>query len=191
MIAKKLLEEVLVKALSTGADFAEVYVERTKENNIFMIGDKVDSIKDRLISGVGIRILKGTRCVTGSTSSLERSALLACAQRVADALSDVPEKSSVYLVERLFGDVHPIKMVPEGAGMQFKTDLLKEGYFAAKNYSDEIVQVSANLMDFDHNILIANSEGLYTRDRQIRTRMYIEAVASNGTENQTGSEHGR
>lgn len=186
MIAKKLLEEVLVKALSTGADFAEVYVERTKENNIFMIGDKVDSIKDRLISGVGIRILKGTRCVTGSTSSLERSALLACAQRVADALSDVPEKSSVYLVERLFGDVHPIKMVPEGAGMQFKTDLLKEGYFAAKNYSDEIVQVSANLMDFDHNILIANSEGLYTRDRQIRTRMYIEAVASNGTENQTG-----
>lgn len=186
MIAKKLLEEVLVKALSTGADFAEVYVERTKENNIFMIGGKVDSIKDRLISGVGIRILKGTRCVTGSTSSLERSALLACAQRVADALSDVPEKSSVYLVERLFGDVHPIKMVPEGAGMRFKTDLLKEGYFAAKNYSDEIVQVSANLMDFDHNILIANSEGLYTRDRQIRTRMYIEAVASNGTENQTG-----
>ncbi len=186
MITKKLLEEVLVKALSTGADFAEVYVERTKENNIFMIGGKVDSIKDRLISGVGIRILKGTRCVTGSTSSLERSALLACAQRVADALSGVPEKSSVHLVERLFGDIHPIKIVPEGAGMQFKTDLLKEGYFAAKNYSDEIVQVSANLLDFDHNILIANSEGLYTQDRQIRTRMNIEAVASNGTENQTG-----
>ena len=50
MITKRLLEEVLVKALSTGADFAEVYVERTKENNIFMIGGKVDSIKDRLIS---------------------------------------------------------------------------------------------------------------------------------------------
>ena len=75
MITKRLLEEVLVKALSTGADFAEVYVERTKENNIFMINSKVDSIKDRLISGVGIRILKGTRCVTGSTSSLESDAL--------------------------------------------------------------------------------------------------------------------
>ena len=66
MLPKRLLEEVLQKALSTGADFAEVYVERTKENSIFMIDSKVDSIKDRLISGVGIRILKGTRCITGS-----------------------------------------------------------------------------------------------------------------------------
>ena len=186
MISKKLLEEVLVKALSTGADFAEVYVERTKENNIFMINSKVDSIKDRLISGVGIRILKGTRCVTGSTFSLERDALLACAGKVADALSGVPEGKSIHLVERLFGDIHPIRIVPDSVPMQFKTDLLKEGYFAAKNYSQEIVQVSANLMDFDHNILIANSDGLYTQDRQIRTRMNIEAVASDGHENQTG-----
>ena len=53
MLPKRLLEEVLQKALSTGADFAEIYVERTKENSIFMIDSKVDSIKDRLISGVG------------------------------------------------------------------------------------------------------------------------------------------
>ncbi len=186
MIPKRLLEEVLQKALSTGADFAEIYVERTKENNIFMINSKVDSIKDRLISGVGIRILKGTRCVTGSTSSMERNALLACAGRVADALDGVPECTSVHLTERLFGDIHPVKIVPDSASMQYKTDLLKEGYFAAKNYHQEITQVSANLLDFDHNILIANSDGLLAQDRQIRTRMNIEAIAGNGTENQTG-----
>jgi len=186
MLPKQLLQEVLQKALSTGADFAEVYVERTKENNIFMINSKVDSIKDRLISGVGIRILKGTRCVTGSASSLERDALLACAGRVAGALDGVPEYASVHLTERLFGDIHPVKIVPDSASMQYKTDLLKEGYFAAKNYHREISQVSANLLDFDHNILIANSEGLLAQDRQIRTRMNIEAIASNGSENQTG-----
>ena len=186
MLPKQLLQEVLQKALSTGADFAEVYVERTKENNIFMINSKVDSIKDRLISGVGIRILKGTRCVTGSASSLERDALLACAGRVACALDGVPECASVHLTERLFGDIHPVKIVPDSASMQYKTDLLKEGYFAAKNYHREISQVSANLLDFDHNILIANSEGLLAQDRQIRTRMNIEAIASNGSENQTG-----
>ncbi len=186
MLTKHLLQEILKKALSTGADFAEVYVERTKENNIFMIDNKVDSIKDHLISGVGIRILKGTRCITGSTSSMERSALLACAGQVADALDGTPEGITVHLTERLFGDIHPVRMVPDSASMQFKTDLLKEGYFAAKNYHQEIIQVSANLLDFDHQILIANSDGLFTRDRQIRTRMNIEAIASNGSENQTG-----
>ena len=186
MLPKRLLEEVLQKALSTGADFAEVYVERTKENSIFMIDSKVDSIKDRLISGVGIRILKGTRCVTGSTSSMEREALLACAGRVSDALDGVPERMSVHLTERIFGDIHPIKMVPDSASMQFKTDLLKEGYFAAKNYHQDISQVTGTLLDVDHNILIANSDGLLARDRQIRTRMMIEAVASKNGENQTG-----
>ncbi len=187
MLAKRLLEEVLQKALSTGADFAEVYVEHTKENNIFMIDSKVDSIKDRFVSGVGIRIFKGTRCVTGSTSNMERSALLACAGKVADALDGVPEGKSIHLTERIFGDIHPIKIVPDSASMQFKTDLLKEGYFAAKNYHQDISQVTANLLDFDHNILVANSDGLLAEDRQIRTRMTIEAIASKGGENQTGS----
>ena len=186
MLPKRLLEEVLQKALSTGADFAEIYVERTKENSIFMIDSKVDSIKDRLISGVGIRILKGTRCVTGSTSSMEREALLACAGRVADTLNGVPERMSVHLTERIFGDIHPIKIVPDSASMQFKTDLLKEGYFAAKNYHQDISQVTGTLLDVDHNILIANSDGLMARDRQIRTRMMIEAIASKNGENQTG-----
>lgn len=186
MLPKRLLEEVLQKALSTGADFAEIYVERTKENSIFMIDSKVDSIKDRLISGVGIRILKGTRCVTGSTSSMEREALIACAGRVADALNGVPERMSVHLTERIFGNIHPVKIVPDSASMQFKTDLLKEGYFAAKNYHQDISQVTGTLLDVDHNILIANSDGLLARDRQIRTRMMIDAIASKNGENQTG-----
>lgn len=187
MISRLLLTEVLQKAMSTGADFAEIYVENTKENNIHMIDNKVESIKDRLISGVGIRILKGTRCITGSTSSLERSDLLACATRVADALEGVPEGKSIHLVERIFGDIHPIRIVPESAGIRMKTDLLKEGYFAARNYHEDITQVSANLVDFDHNILIANSDGLLTTDRQIRTRMMIDAIASKNGENQDGS----
>ena len=186
MLPKRLLEEVLQKALSTGADFAEIYVVRTKENSNFMIDSKVDSIKDRLISGVGIRILKGTRCVTGSTSSMEREALLACAGRVADTLNGVPERMSVHLTERIFGNIHPVKIVPDSASMQFKTDLLKEGYFAAKNYHQDISQVTGTLLDVDHNILIANSDGLMARDRQIRTRMMIEAIASKNGENQTG-----
>lgn len=187
MISNSLLTEVLQKAMSTGADFAEVYVEHTKANDIHMIDNKVDLISDRLISGVGIRILKGTRCVAGSTSSLERSDLLACAARVADAMDGVPEGRTITLTERIFGDVHPIRIVPESVHTQRKTDLLKEGYFAAKNYHPDISQVSADLMDFDHNILIANSDGLFTQDRQIRTRMFIEAIASKNGENQSGS----
>ena len=39
----------------------------------------------------------------------------------------------------------------------------------------------------DHNILIANTDGIYTQDRQIRTRLSIGAVAEKDGETQTGS----
>ena len=42
-------------------------------------------------------------------------------------------------------------------------------------------------MDVDHRILIATSEGLYTQDRQIRTRLAVSAVADKGQGTQTGS----
>ncbi|MCD7806279.1 MAG: TldD/PmbA family protein [Lachnospiraceae bacterium] len=187
MINKALLTRILEKALSTGADFAEVYVERTKENNIAMIDSKVDSITDQLISGVGMRIFSGTRCVTASCTSMDEDALLSCAGRMADALEGVPAYQTVHLQERLFGDIHPIRMVPQDASLKTKTDLLKEGYFAAKNYHPDISQVRANLLDVDHQILVANSDGLYARDRQIRTRMVVNAFASKGGEKQSGS----
>ena len=189
MISTTILKEVLYQALSTGADFAEVFVENTKENVINMIDSKVQTINDKVISGVGIRIFKGTRSVSGSVSSLKREDLLACAAKVASAMDGLREGKEIILRERIFGDIHPIMVVPSTTEKSYKAELLKRGYFAAKEYHKDIAQVSASLLDVDHNILIANSEGLLTTDRQIRTRMSISAIASKNGENQTGSHN--
>lgn len=187
MITKNILEDILEKALSTGADYAEVFGERTNHKIIQMVDSKVEDITDYVISGVGIRIFKGTRSVCGSTTILDRSGLMSCAAQVADAISFVPVNQKINLTERLFGDVHPVKVVPHSVANQRKIELLKEGYFAAKDYGNEINQVTGTFLDVNHNIMIANSEGLYTEDRQIRTRMVIRAIASKNGENQSGS----
>ena len=68
-----------------------------------------------------------------------------------------------------------------------KIDYLREAYNAAKEYNEGISQVTGSFLDVDHKILIANSEGLFAQDRQIRSRIRIQAVASKAGENQTGS----
>ena len=70
MLSKELAKEALRRALATGADYAEVFAEHTLSKNINIISGKTDKIGDAVISGVGIRIFKGTRCVSGSASSL-------------------------------------------------------------------------------------------------------------------------
>ena len=186
MLTKALLEEVLAKAMSTGADFAEVFAENTRSNSIYMVDGKVDSITDNTIAGVGIRAFSGVRCVSASTIDMTREGLLRCAAQVSDVIGETPTVLDIHLTGRIFPDIHAVKLVPDTVQKAVKIDLLKAGYFAAKNYNEAISQVTASLLDVDHNIMIANSDGLFTEDRQIRTRMFVNAIASRDGENQSG-----
>ena len=187
MISREICQRVLQKAVSTGADYAEIFAENTVNHNINMINSKVDAIKDTVIAGASVRVYKGLRSVMASTVDTSESGLLRCAESAAEALGQGSAEIDIVLTERLFGDIHPVKIVPASVANARKVEILKEGYFAAKEYHESITQVSGNLLDVDHNILIANSEGLYTQDRQIRTRIAISAVAEMNGETQTGS----
>ena len=187
MISREICQRVLHRAVSTGADYAEIFAENTTNHNINMIANRVESIKDSVIAGAAVRVYKGLRSVMATTVDTSEEGLLRCAEKAAEALGQGSAQIEIVLQERLFGDIHPVKIVPSSAPNARKVEILKEGYFAAKDYHESITQVSGNLLDVDHNILIATSEGLYTQDRQIRTRMMISAVAEKDGETQTGS----
>ena len=186
MISREVCQRVLQKAVSTGADYAEIFAENTVNHSINMIASRVDSVKDAVIAGASVRVYKGLRSVMASTVDTSETGLLACAEKAANALGQGDAQIDIVLRERLFGDIHPVKIVPSTVTNKEKVAVLKDGYFAAKEYDESIKQVSGTLLDVDHNILIANSEGLYTQDRQIRTRIAISAVADKGAGTQTG-----
>ena len=187
MITREVCQRVLAKAVSTGADYAELFAENTVNHSINMIANKVDAIRDAVIAGAAVRVYKGLRSVMASTVDTSEAGLLACAEKAAEALGQGSAEIDIVLRERIYGDIHPIKIVPSSVGNREKVAILKEGYFAAKDHDASITQVSGTLMDVDHGILIANSEGVYAQDRQIRTRIAINAVADKGDGAQTGS----
>ena len=187
MISREICQRVLQKAVSTGADYAEIFAENTVNHSISMIANKVDSIKDTVIAGAAVRVYKGLRSVMASTVDTSEAGLLKCAESAADALGQGTAAIDIVLKERLFGDIHPVKIVPASVSNREKVEIVKAGYFAAKEYDEAVKQVTGNLAEVDHHILIANTEGLYTQDRQIRTRLGISAVADKGDGTQTGS----
>lgn len=187
MISRDICQRVLQKAVSTGADYAEIYAENTVNHTISMIASKVDAIKDTVVAGAAVRVYKGMRSVMASTVDTSEAGLLRCAETAAEALGQGTAQIDIVLKERLYGDIHPVKIVPVSCTNAEKVAILKEGYFAAKEYDESVVQVSGGLLDVDHNILVANTEGIYAQDRQIRTRMAISAVADKGSGTQTGS----
>ena len=187
MIPRDICQRVLKAAVSTGADYAEIFAENTINNNISMIANKVENIRNSVVAGAAVRVYKGLRSVMATTIDTSEAGLIRCAEKAAEALGQGTAQIDIVLKERLYGDIHPVKICPVSASNQEKIDILKAGYFAAKEYDPAVVQATGNLLDVDHNILIASTEGLYAQDRQIRTRLAISAVADKGQGTQTGS----
>ncbi len=186
MIARDVCARVLEKALSTGGDYAELFAENTINHSIHMVSDAVDAIKDTNVAGAAVRVYRGLRSVMASTVDTSESGLLACAEKAAEALGQGKAPMSIVLKDYFVLNAHPVRILPGDVSNREKVQILKESYFAAREHDACITQVSGTLADVDRSILLANSEGLCTWDRSIRTRIAIEAVAEKNGGPQTG-----
>jgi len=74
------------------------------------------------------------------------------------------------------------------AAGSYRAKLLRDCDLAARAVSPEITQVRANLTYTDADVLIANSEGLFTGDSRVYTRLYVYAVATKDGDSQSGRE---
>lgn len=187
MIKQELLEELLAVAMSTGGDFAEVYGEHARHNSILFVDGQIDRITDNVLSGVGVRVFLGQRTVYASTSDLSREGLLRCAHSAADALGEGNAQISICLKPQTVLDRHPVRTNPCDAETSLKTDVLKQACFSASGHSNLISQVQGTMLGVDHEILVANTEGLLVEDQHVRTRLIVNAIASKDGENQSGS----
>ena len=190
MISKEIATKVLEKCLITGADFAEIFEEDSITNSISVLDDKVENILGGRDYGIGIRIFKGLKSVYAYTNDNSLSSLLDTAYKAAIALGKIEDGKSIVLNnQKTFKNMHPIKIYPNTVDCKDKIKVMKTAYKSAKDFHSDISKVSVGYLDKEQNILIANSEGLYTEDTRIRTRLMINAIASNENENQTGSQN--
>ena len=189
MISREIASMVLAKCLITGGDFAEIFEEDTISNSISLIDKKVENALGGRSYGIGIRIFKGFKSVYAYTNDNSLSSLLDTAYKAALALGSLKEEKTVVLNNEVnYKNLHNISLYPNAVDYDKKIKVMKEAYNSAKDYSNYISQVNVTYLDKDQKVLIANSEGLYTEDRRVRTRLGISAIASNGSEKQTGFE---
>ena len=88
MITREVCQRVLHRAVSTGADYAEIYAQNTVNHAIDMIASRVETINDTVIAGAAVRVYKGLRSVMATTIDTSEEGLLRCAQKAADALGE-------------------------------------------------------------------------------------------------------
>ncbi len=186
LLDKALVQEVLNQALTTGGDFAEIFVEDTQTTVIGMIGGVVEDSNSGRDYGVGIRIFNGLNSVYAYTNDSSKENLLKVASTAAAAIKGTKGDLVLNLNKVDIVNSHIITKIPNTISKKEKVDIMKRAYSVAKNFSPEVSQVVVRYLDMDQKVLIANTEGLFVEDRRIRTRLPIEAIASKGNEKQSG-----
>ncbi|MBO4929059.1 MAG: TldD/PmbA family protein [Clostridia bacterium] len=184
MITQALAQAVLAAALETGGDFSELYLEDTESNNLSMMGGTVENAAYSRLHGAGVRVLKGTRYAYAYSADTSEAALLATARAAAAAIAGderyTPKTFAVNDCRKA-----PVIAASDVNNAQ-RVNWLREASKAAKDHSPEITQTIAALADVDQRVLICNSEGVFAYDRRPRVRIVVQAVASDGTQAQTG-----
>ncbi len=186
MLDKSVINNVLMAAVSTGADFAELFVENNAKNSIRVINGKVESANSGIDFGIGLRVICGDMVVYSYTNKKDEKSLLDMAIKSAKAVKGSSKLNKIVFNEMKLVNNNIVKIRPEDISKKEIVDYLITGSDAAFAYDNLITQTSMGYLDSTQNILIANTDGLWTEDERIRTRITVSAVASNATEKQTG-----
>jgi TldD protein len=188
LLKKALVEQLIQTALSTGADFAEIFVEDRASESIQLIGGRVEKVNSSKTFGVGVRVALGFQSVYGYTNSKNPAELLKLASDLSKSFQSEKLLTPAPLGELEFGQRHKVKISPRDVKQSEKVALMKKAYDAAKGYDPVIQQVSVNCGDSVQDVEIANSEGRYVHDTRVRVRFYITAIAGKDGVMQTGGE---
>lgn len=186
MLDQNIAREVLARATQTGGDFAEIFLEDRLDHNIRLSSGKIETVNSGRIHGAGIRVLSGFNAIYVHTNDTSRQGLMDAAAKAAAAVKG--GSGCEILPFRPVQAACPgeIRLLPSEVKTALKVEKLRATDSAARGVSNEIVQVSSYYMDSVQDVLICNTEGVFTTDRRVWTRVGVTAVASNGSENQTG-----
>lgn len=186
MLTKSVVENTLLAALGTGADFAEIYMEQTKRNALSVVNGKVESAQSGLDYGVGIRLFFQNKAIYGFTNDTSEKNLIRIAREAAAAARG----DRVYPLQGWdkmnLACVNPIRIMPNEVENRKKAEKLFLATEAAKKYSSFITQTRTGCLDVVKDVFIANTDGLWAEEQRVRSRFTVEAIASSTTEKQSG-----
>lgn len=166
---KEKLESILEDMLSTGGDFAEIFIEDKKTTVFSFVNQILDSYQVGFSNGLGLRLAKDNNVYYTATNDFS-------AKNIKDVVASLKKNISgkkvcnYITLERI--KRYKCKSVSHFTNEDLK-DLFKSLDSKIRNMDERINQVSIVLQNVLQNVTIARENGLYKNEDRIRSRIYI------------------
>lgn len=188
MLDSTTAQQVIDHALSLGANFAELFIEKHQGVAVNTLSTKVEPVTSGIDFGIGLRIVFGHKVLYGYTNKTDAEEL----KRIASELAAKDRRDPITTRQAFDFTVMENKhlsqrILSNDFAIASKIDFLFAANTAAKKASDKISQTRGFCMQREQHVEIFNSEGLHINDTRHYIRAGMSAVATDGTEQSSGS----
>jgi TldD protein len=188
MLNPQSAQSVIDHGVSLGADFAELFVEQSQSNIISTLSNQVQSVESGIDFGIGIRLVYGSKVLYGYTNKPEADELKRIMSELAAKDLRAPGISSRSFDYRQIEDLHSaLRTLSIDSEVESKVAFLMAADAAARAEGNMISQTRGTCRQKQQNIELFNSEGLHTADTRNYIRTGLTSIASDGSEQATGS----
>lgn len=188
IVAQNILEKALDAALSTGADFADIFVEDTYSSQLGILSGKPESAIVGQLFGAGIRLFFGHEIVYVTTNDLSEAGLVKAALNAAQSRGQGAAKKSMPLMQVPFDSIHTYGEKPWEMDRNKKFHWLTSMDQHARARNSHVTQVDAYLHEKFQKVQIANSKGLMAYDERAYSRVNVETFVENNGVKESSSE---
>ncbi len=187
LLAQELIESTLATAMSRGGHWAEVFIEDRTNASAVLDDGKIEELTSGHDRGAGIRVVVGESTGFAHTADLSPAGLEAAASAAAAAARGGGGTVDATPLDRtVAASPNTVVHHPEDIDKPTKVALLTEADEAARAEGGEITQVMARYGDSRRRFLVANTDGVFTGDDQVRTLFVVSCVATGDAGMQTG-----
>jgi TldD protein len=179
---------ILRQALSSGGEFAEIYLEEGSSTQIVAEDGKIEKVLCASDRGVSIRVICDFRTAFGYTNEVTGKSLLELAAAVSNGVKGNLFSRDIIISPSIFAPAHAVRMPPDSVPLAEKVAIVSGAEKAARGSSACIRQVMTVYRDGIARIQTVNSFGEFTESKRIGTMFAAQVVAGSGDLLQTGYE---
>lgn len=185
------LGHILNTALSTGGEFADIFLEHKIHHFINMEEDIIKETMESISLGLGIRVISGDVTGYGFTNDLSSAKVKKAALTAAAVAAGQRGENPASLRPISFPhDIYPLSRSAERAKLEEKISLVKRTYAAAQNVDRKVKKVKVVYLDQSQSLIIANSDGHIVSDRRPLVKLTCSAISEKGKRREAGFSGG-
>lgn len=182
------LGAVLKRALSSGGEFADIYIERSSPLSLVCEDSKLEKVMSGIDCGAGLRLISGLRTAYAYTNELTTASLLEVADAVRQAATGNILGANINFIRKKPRFDQAVVKAPEQAETSWKAGMVLQANRIARSFDPRIRQAMVTFRENRQRIIIANSDGELAEDERMYLTALVHVVAADGDVIQTGYE---